>query len=117
MPGLVAATIIGLQALGCVVFAVIFPFAAAQDAGLSKTSHVMFSVITVLFGVGLGLVARGMWHGLSWPRAATVLWLVLLVPLGWSMIQAGWGLVGALILGSVIVGIVAVVAESRSAAT
>jgi hypothetical protein len=32
------------------------------------------------------------------------------------MVQAGWGLVGALILGSVIVGIVAVVAESRRAA-
>ena len=117
MPGLVAATIIGLQALGCAVFALVFPFAAAEDAGLSKASHVMFSVITVLFAAGLGLVARGLWHGLRWPRIATVVWLVLLLPLGWSMVQAGWGLVGALILGSVIVGIVAVVAESRSAAT
>jgi len=117
MPGLVAATIIGLQAIGCAVLAVVFPFVAAQDAGLSKTSHVMFSVFTALFGAGLGLVARGLWHGLRWPRTATVVWLVLLLPVGWAMFQAGWGLVGALILGSAVVGIVAVAAESRSAGT
>ena len=117
MPGLVAATIIGLQALGCAVFAVVFALAAPQDAGLSETSHVMFSVFTVLFAVGLGLVARGLWQGLGWPRTATIVWLVLLLPVGWAMVQAGRGLVGALILGSVVVGIVAVAAESRSAAT
>jgi len=117
IPGLVAATIIGLQALACAAFAVVFPLAAAQDAGLSTTSHVMFSVFTALIGAGLGLVARGLWHGSSWPRTATVVWLVLLLPVGWAMVQAGWGLVGALILGSAVVGILAVVAESRSAAT
>ena len=115
--GLVAATIIGLQALVCAVFAVVFPLAAAQDAGLSTTSHVMFSVFTALIGAGLGLVARGLWHGSSWPRTAMVVWLVLLLPVGWAMVQAGWGLVGALILGSAVVGILAVLAESRSAAT
>ena len=117
MPGLVAATIIALHALGCAVFAVVCPFAAAKDAGLSTTSHVMFSVSTALFSVGLGLVARGLWRGLGWPRTATVVWLVLLLPVGWVMVQAGWGLVGALILGTAGVGIVAVAAESRSAAT
>ena len=115
MPGLVAAAIIGLQALGCAVFAVAFPLAAAEDAGLSTTSHVMFSVFTGLFAAGLGLVARGLWQGLDWPRTATVVWLVVLLPLGWAMVQAGWGLVGALILGSAVVGIVAVLAQSRSA--
>ena len=115
MPGLVAATIIALHAFGCAVFAVVFPLAAAKDAGLSTTSHVMFSVFTALFSVGLGLVARGLWRGLRWPRTATVVWLVLLLPVGWAMVQAGWGLVGALILGSAVVGILAVLAQSRSA--
>lgn len=114
MPGLVAATIIGLQALGCAVFAVVFPLAAAQDASLSNISHVMFSVFTGLFAAGLGLVARGLWQGLSWPRTATIAWLVVLLPLGWALLQAGWGLVGALILGSAVAGIVAVAAESKS---
>jgi len=116
IPGLVATAIIGLQALGCAVFAVVFPFAAARDAGLSTTSHVMFSLFTALIAAGLGLVARGLWRGSSWPRAATVVWLGVLLPVGWAMVGAGWGLVGALILGSAVVGIVAVVVDSGSAA-
>ena len=90
--------------------------AAPRGASLSNTSHLMFSVFTVLFAVGLGLVARGLWQGLSWPRTAAVVWLVLLLPVGWAMVQAGRGLVGALILGSAAVGIAAVAAESRMAA-
>ena len=116
IPGLVAATIIGLQALGCAVLAVLFPLAAARDAGLSTTSHVMFSTFTVLIAAGLGLVARGLWRGSSWPRAATVVWLGVLLPVGWAMVEAGWGLGGALILGSAVVGISAVLVGSRSAA-
>ncbi len=117
IPGLVAASIIGVQALGCAVLAVAFPLAAARDASLSTTSHVMFSVFTALIAAGLGLVARGLWRDLTWPRTAGAVWLVLLLPVGWAMVQAGWALVGALLLGSAVVGIVAVAAESRSVAT
>lgn len=114
MPGLVAAAIIGVQALGCAVVAVLFPLLATRGASLSDTSHLMFSVFTALFGVGLGLVARGLWQGVSWSRTATVVWLVLLIPVGWGMLQAGSGLFGSLVLGSAVVGIVAVAAEGRS---
>ena len=116
MPGLVAAVIIGLQALGCAGAAVFFLFAAPRDASLTDTSHVMFSVVTLLFAVGLGLVTRGLWLGRNWPRTATVVWLVLLVPVGWAMIQAGRGLVGALILGSAFLGIGAVAREGMTVA-
>jgi hypothetical protein len=114
--GLVAATIIGLQALGCAVFAVFFLLGATKGASLRDTSQVMLSVFTALFAVGLGVVARGLRQGLGWPRSAAVVWLVLLLPLGWAMVQAGRGLVGVLILGSAVVGIGAVAAESRNAA-
>jgi hypothetical protein len=113
-PGLVAAAIIGLQALGCAALAVLFPLVAAQRASLSSASHVMFSVFTALFAGGLGLVARGLWRGLNWPRAATVVWLALLLPVGWAIVQAGWGLFGVLILGSALAGIAAVAAEGWS---
>jgi hypothetical protein len=115
MPGLVAAVILGLQALGCAVLAVAFPVAAAHDAGLSTVSHVMFGVFTGLFAGGLGLAARGLWRGLSWPRTASVVWLVVLLPVAWTMVQSGWQLPGSLILGSSLVAIAAVAAESRRA--
>lgn len=115
MPGQVAAAVIGVHALACAVLAVFFPLVAATGASLSTTSHVMFSLSTFLFAVGLGLVARGLWRGASWSRTATFVWLVLLLPVGWAMFQAGSGLAGWLILASALGGIAAVVADARSA--
>jgi hypothetical protein len=116
MPGMVAAAIIGLQALGCAVLAVAFPVAAAHDAGLSTVSHVMFGVFTGLFAACLWFAARGLWRGLSWPRTASVVWLVVLLPVAWTLVQSGWRLPGLLILGSSLVAVVAIAAESRRAA-
>ncbi|MEO8517957.1 MAG: hypothetical protein ABI438_02165 [Dermatophilaceae bacterium] len=115
LAGRVAATIIGLQALVCAVLAVAFPLLAAADAGLSTASHLMFSVFTGLFAVGLGLVARGLWRGVSWSRTASLAWLVVLVPVGLSLVQSGWTLAGALTLLSAVIAIVAVADESRRA--
>ena len=95
----------------------VFPFAAARNAGLSTASHVMFSLFTALIAAGLGLVARGLWQGSSWPRTAAVVWLAVLLPVGWAMVQAGLSLVGTLILAGAVAGIVAVAAESRRAGT
>lgn len=116
MAGHVAATIVAVQALGCAVLAVAFPLVAARDAGLGTASHLMFSVFIGLFAVGLGFVSRGLWRGLSWPRPAAVVWLVVLLPVASAMAQAGWRLVGYSILGTAVAAIVALVAESRSAA-
>jgi len=113
MPGRVGAATMAVHALACAVFAVFFPLAAARGAGLSNISHVMFSVFTILFAVGLGFVARGLWQGMGWPRTATVVWLVLLLPVGWAMVQAGSGVFGSLILGTAGIGIAAVVLEGR----
>jgi hypothetical protein len=113
LAGHVAAGVVGLQAVGCLGFSLYFLLAASSRASLSATSHLMFSLFTVLFAAGLGLVSRGLWKGRSWPRTAAVVWFVLLLPVGWSLVQAGRGVVGVLILGSALGGIGAVVAESR----
>jgi hypothetical protein len=114
LAGRVAAGIIGLEAIGCLGFSLYFLLAASNRASLGATSHLMFSVLTVLFAAGLGLVSRGLWKGRSWPGTAAVVWFVLLLPVGWSLVQAGRGLVGVLILSSALLGIGAVAAESRS---
>ena len=116
MPGLVAAVIIAVQALGCAAFAVLFLLAAPKGASLSDASHLVFSLLTLVFAIGLAVVARGLWRGERWPQTATVVWLVVLLPVGWAMLQAGRGLVGVLLLGGGVVGIGSVVAESRGAA-
>jgi hypothetical protein len=113
---MVAATMVGLQALGCALLAVAFPVAAARDAALSTLSHVMFAVFTALFAAGLGLAARGLWRGLSWSRTASVVWLVVLLPVAWALVQSHWRPLALLVLGSSLVAVVAIAAESRPAA-
>ena len=112
---MVSAAILGLESLGCAGFAVFFLLAASDGASLSGTSHLMFSLVTVLFAVGLALVARGLWLGRGWPRTAAVVWFVLLLPVGWALLQAGRGPAGVLVLGSAVAGIAGVVAGSREA--
>lgn len=113
---MVAAAVVGLQALACVSVAVYSLFGSSREASLSGTSHLMFIVFTLLFGGGLTLVARDLWQGKVWPRMAAVVWFVLLLPVGWGLLQAGRGPVGLLLLGSAAGGIAAIVAESRNAA-
>jgi len=113
MPGRLAAAIIGVHAVVCAVFAVFFPLVAASGASLSNASHVMFSVFTLLFSVGLAVVARGLWRGIGWPRTAAVVWLLLLLPVGWALVQAGSEVWGSAVLASAVVGIVAVGVEAR----
>src|ERR1035437_9402439 len=91
LPGLVAAATIGLQALGCAGLAVFFLLVASDRASLSVTSHLMFSLFTVLFAVGLGFVARGLWRGLSWPRTAPGVWVVLVLAVGGGVGQGDRG--------------------------
>jgi hypothetical protein len=106
--------VVGLQALACASFAFYALLTPAREASLSGTSHVMFSLFTLLFAAGLALVARGLWQGKRWPRMAAVVWFLLLLPVGWTLLQAGRGLVGLVLLGSVAAGIGAIIAESRN---
>jgi hypothetical protein len=108
--------VVGLQALACASFAFFSLLNPPREASLGGTSHVMFALFTLLFAAGLALVARGLWQGKGWPRMAAVVWFVLLLPVGSTLLQAGRGLVGLLLLGSVAVGIVAIIAESRQQA-
>lgn len=108
--------VLGLQAFACVSFAFYSLFGSSREASLGSTSHLMLTVFTLLFAAGLALVARALWQGRNWPRMAAVVWFLLLLPVGWGLLQAGRGLVGLLLLASVAGGIAAIVAESRTAA-
>ncbi|WP_076258331.1 hypothetical protein [Intrasporangium flavum] len=74
-----------LQALVVVGFAGFFAYEIATGATSTVTTAVMSGLLILVFGVGLGLLARGWFRGRDWPRTPTLLWNALLLPVAWSL--------------------------------
>ncbi|WP_323096730.1 hypothetical protein [Intrasporangium sp. YIM S08009] len=78
-----------LEALVVVGFAGFFAYEIATGATSTVTTAVMSGLLILVFGVGLGLLARGWFRGRDWPRTPTLLWNALLLPVAWSLHDAG----------------------------
>ena len=99
---LVAAGVVALQALALAVFAVFYLVEFVRGGG--DAARVLSSVALIaVFAVGLALLARGLLVGHPSVRTPTVVWELLLLPVGVGLVQSGQVLVGALVLvGSVV---------------
>lgn len=78
-----------------------------------RTDEVARSVVELILfllaAAGFVALARGLHRGARWPRTPTVLWHVLLVPVGVSLWQSGELVPAALVLLGVTVAIAGVV--------
>lgn len=86
--------LIGLQALALVGFAAYYVYELTIGEGSDATRVLMSALLILLGGVALALVALGWVRGASWPRTPTIVWNVLLVPVGVGLIQGDRALVG-----------------------
>jgi hypothetical protein len=77
-----------LEALVVVGFAGFFAYEIATGATSTVTTAVMSGLLILVFGVGLGALARGWFRARDWPRTPTLLWNVLLLPVAWSLHDA-----------------------------
>ena len=84
----------GLQALALVGFAAYYVYELAIGEGSDATRVLMSALLILLGGAALALVALGWVRGASWPRTPTVVWNVLLLPVGVGLIQGDRALVG-----------------------
>jgi O-antigen/teichoic acid export membrane protein len=109
-----AAAVCCLQALALLGFVGFYLWELTQDAADDVTRAVMSAVLIALFAVGIGALARGWLRGDNWPNTPTVVWNALLLPVGWSLVQADHGLLGALLI---LVALVAIVAAIRADTT
>ena len=99
----------GLQVVALLGFVVFYLWELTQDSADDVTRVVMSALLIAVFAVGIGAMARGWVRGDNWPNTPTVVWNLLLVPVGWSLVQSGRGLVGALVIVVALVGIVAAI--------
>ncbi|GAA4724532.1 hypothetical protein GCM10025782_23220 [Pedococcus ginsenosidimutans] len=110
----VAAAVCAVQALSLVGFVVFYLVELVQGAGDDPTRVVMSALLILVFAVGIGALARGWWRGANWPNTPTIVWDLLLLPVAWSLFQAGRALVALLVGGVAVVGIVAAVRADTS---
>jgi hypothetical protein len=97
-PRRLAAALCGVQALALLGFAGFYLYELAVGKGSDTGRVVMSAVVIALGGIGLALVARGWLGERRWPRTPTIVWDLLLVPVGISLLQAGRTGLGWLVL-------------------
>jgi hypothetical protein len=90
----VAGAVVALQALALAVFAVYYLVEFVRGSG-GEAARVLSSVVLIaVFAAGLALLARG--HPSV--RTPTVVWELLLLPVGVGLVQSGQVVVGVLVL-------------------
>lgn len=101
-----AAVVSGVQALALLGFVVFYLWELTQGASDDAVLVVMSALLILVFAVGIGALARGWWRGDNWPNTPTVVWNLLLLPVSWSLFQAGRGVVALVLAAVAVLGIV-----------
>lgn len=112
-PTSLAAAALLAQALVAIGTAVGYAVRLVQGVSADASMSVGFAVLFALIGVGLWMVSRGLWRGATWPRTPAVVWSLLLLPVGVSLLQSeqNWLGVAALTVG--LAGAIGVPAGAR----
>jgi len=106
---LVAGLLCGLHVAVLLGFVGFYLWELGQGAADDALRAVLSTVLIAVFAVLLGLVARGWLRGQDWPKTATVVWNVLLLPVSWSLFQGGQRVVGVVLGLVALAGAVAAV--------
>ena len=110
----VAAAVSAVQALSLLGFVVFYLWELTRGASDDAVLVVMSALLILVFAVGIGALARGWWRGDNWPNTPTVVWNLLLLPVSWSLFQAGRAVVAVLLAAVAVLGIVSAVRADTS---
>lgn len=97
--GLALVALVAAQGLGLAGVAVFFLVELVVATPLSVPRALMAALLTLLGGVGLLLVARGLDRGRRWARAPALVTQLLVVPVGAGLVQGGRWYVGVPLIG------------------
>jgi hypothetical protein len=86
-------------------FAVYYVVELVLGEGSDATRVLMSALLIVIAAVGLGLLSRGWLGTAAWPRTPTIVWNVLLLPVGVSLTQGNRVLVGWVVIVVALVSI------------
>lgn len=103
---LTACLITGLQAIAVAAAAVFYVVELGRGESADGAGVISSVVLFVVVAGALATLALGWWRRAAWPRTATVVWNLVLVPVAVALVQAGQTLLGVA-LGVVVIGAVA----------
>ncbi len=102
--GKVAGTLVGIEAVAVAGFAVFYLIELLRGEGSDPVVIIMTVVMMLIFVVGLGYIAYGLWTRHPRAQAPAIAVNGLLLPLGIAMFQFAPALLaGSILLGAVIV--------------
>jgi len=98
-PRVAATAVVGLEAAVLAIAAVLYAVFAIVGDAESRGLSLGLAALAALAAVGLGFLARGLWHARRWAVSPSITWQVL------------QGFVGAFAIGAdaVVAGVIAVV--------
>lgn len=102
-----AAALCAVQSLALLGFAAFYLYELGAGEGDDAGRVVMSALVILLAAVGLAALARGWTRWTRWPRTPTVVWDLLLLPVGFSLLGAGTTLPGAAVLAVAVLTLVA----------
>ncbi|WP_153393446.1 hypothetical protein [Ornithinicoccus halotolerans] len=111
--GRVAAAVAGVEATALAGFALYYLWQLIQGRGTDPVVVIMSVVTMVVFVVGLGYIAVGLWLRHPRAQAPAIAVNALLMPLGIAMFQFAPAWAAGLVLGAAVVGVVAGLAMGR----
>ena len=85
----IAAVLTGVEGLVLLGFAAFYAYEISIGATDSVTRALTSGLLILVFGFLLLFMARGWGRRATWPRTPTLLWNALLLPVAWSMFDAG----------------------------
>lgn len=113
-PRLVAGASCALQAVALLGFAAFYLYELSIGEGSDATRVVMSAVVILLFAAALAVMARGWFSDRGWQRTPTIVWHLLLLPVGVSLLQAGQTLLGWVVLLLALVSGLAAIAARQA---
>jgi len=113
----VAATVLGLQALGILALAVWQVIALGEGDTVSIASGIALLVLTLIGAVAVGAFAVGVARGTSWARSGGIVTQLLILAVALGAATGGYAhpLIGLAIAAVGIIGLVPLVFDVRRA--
>lgn len=72
----------------------------------SRAGAMLIGVLSLLGGAGLVLCSWGLRRGRRWSRAPALVWLILMIPVGWNQVQGSLRWLGIPLVAMSALGVV-----------